>query len=128
MTKWTKTTLKDFDTYQKLCLEWQKRLGLTNWALYFQRDDDRSSYGRTRWDIDGAVATITLSKEWDDFRSINDSELNRLALHEMLHVLLAEIVHVAESRYTNDGELSVVEHHVLRRIENVILENSNAKV
>lgn len=69
----------------------------------------------------GAVASIRLSVNWDDARPKNDDEINKLALHEILHLLMAEYYSQAEARFTTQDSMEMTEHFIIRRLEGVLL-------
>lgn len=120
-----KTTKKDFELFREYSLSWQRKLGLVDWAIYYYHKKISDSYAATAWEMSSAVAVITLSTEWDEGRPFSNDELNRLSLHEMLHVLLAKFVAEAEDRYSNQIAMNIAEHSVIRSLENVLLEFSN---
>lgn len=115
-----KTTKRDFETFRAACLEWRKMLGLTEWTLYFAHDKLEGVYAQTCWNVESGIATITLSSTWDKYRPVNSEELGSVALHEVLHVLLAPFCDEAESRYATQKRLDAAEHAIIRRLETVL--------
>lgn len=124
----SKTSQLDFELFKSSALHWQKLLGITDWVIYFDHDNNTERYAGCAWSIPGGVATLSLSKTWDDVRPKNKKEIERCALHEMLHLLFARWIHEAESRYTALEVMEGMEHSVLRRIENVMMEYHHAEV
>jgi hypothetical protein len=104
-----------FDLYVKA---WQEKLGLQDWRLERARRKSRHMaevkiYHKARLanymvgDFGGAV--------------INAESLESTALHELLHVLLAELVNQAE--YGIEGEaLESAEHRVIHVLEKLLLK------
>ena len=121
-----KTTTKDFETFKTYCLKWQRELGLMNWNLYFEWKKNDEQYAGCNYSVPDGVATIALSKQWDDFRKVNKSELNRCALHEVLHILFAEFSSIAEERFTTLKAVDNVEHGIIHRLENALLGTGDA--
>lgn len=121
-----KTTKKDFVSFRGHCLEWQKKFGLLDWVVYFYHKKIDDSYANTMWQMSSSVAVITLSTSWDDGRPLSDVELDRLALHEVLHVLLAKLIAEAEARYTTQSAIDIAEHSIIRSLENSLMEFPNA--
>lgn len=115
-----KTTKRDFEFFKAAALEWQQRLGLTDWNLYFVHEKVDECYAQTRWELPATLATITLSLNWDSLRPKTDEELKVLALHEVLHVLFAPYCSAAEDRYLGPSQLHGVEHAIIRRLEKVL--------
>ena len=116
-----KTTKQDFADFTKHALEWQDRLGLTNWKLYFYHRHVDGSYADCSWDAESSVATIRLSTNWEPAREKSQDELRLLALHEVLHVFTAELCCYAEARYTTRSQIDTAEHSMIRRLENILM-------
>lgn len=115
-----KTTTKDFKFFKARAIKYQSLLGLMSWALYFNHEEVEGAYAVTAWSTNDMVASIRLATEWDDMRPKSNHELDRLALHEVLHVLLAPLVSEAEYRYASQDSILAVEHSIVRVLENTI--------
>jgi len=116
-----KTTKAHYLAFMKYAKEWRVKLGLTNWAVYYAHGKTEGSYAETGWKTSAAVAAITLSTDWDDFNEPTLPELRRLALHEMLHVLMAQLISEAQDRYATQLAIETAEHSIIRQLEEVIL-------
>lgn len=116
-----KTTKKDFELFKSFCDGHIKRLGLVEWSVHYNHGYIDGSYAETGYKLSGGVATITLSKHWDDLRPKTDEHINRLALHEVLHIVMAPLFAEAGERYTNQMALETAEHLIIRRLENVLV-------
>lgn len=116
-----KTTKRDFELFKDNFIKWQHKLGIIDWSLHFTHELVEGDYARTYYVLSGAVATVHLSTEWDDMRPKNDETIDRLALHETLHLLIAPLVAEAGARYTNQEAIDVAEHSIIRRLENTII-------
>jgi hypothetical protein len=116
-----KTTLKDFQLFKDCADRWIQKLSICNWAFYYEHKKLDGKYAETIWSSVDMIATIRLSKDWDDLRPKNDTEIDRLALHEVLHVLLAPLVSQAEWRYASQDGIITVEHSIVRSLENMLL-------
>jgi hypothetical protein len=114
-----KVTKADFELFKQSCDKYIKKLGLVNWSVHYQHEIREGSYAVTASDCDGRVATITLSTYWDDLRIKTDHEIDKLALHEVLHIMMAPILREAEQRYTTQYVLLDQEHDIIRRLENL---------
>lgn len=115
-----KTTYKDFETFKLCCEEWRKQFGLVDWVVYYKVSDIEDSYAQTKWDTNDRVATIEFSSTWDDMREISAVEIDKLALHEILHLVMAPLSSEAEYRYSTEGSIHTAEHAIVRTLENVI--------
>lgn len=116
-----KLTEQHFDIFKQSCLKYQKGFGLTNYGLFFSfkylADCEAScNYG----DLCDYMATITLSSDPDNrFTKENiEEELDRLAFHEVSHILLARLDAVGRSRYVDDCEFAESIHEIINRLEN----------
>lgn len=108
-TTWT----RDFE---RACLVWQARLGLTDWTIRFGVEKgDGTKWAHVDYDVDARQVQITAYT----FRELPRVSPDRIAMHEMLHILLADYVSIAANRGT-DTHADVVreEHRVIERLLN----------
>lgn len=116
-----KTTKKDFELFKQYCLEWQNKLGVKNWSVHYDHSDTDGAYARTYTKASEAIATTVLGTYWDDLRAKTDEEINRLALHETLHILFAHFMAEASYRFTSQDALETAEHSIIRQLENLLV-------
>jgi hypothetical protein len=114
-----KTTKKDFELFQKRSIAWQKELGLASWKLVFSHKPLKEKYAECSYRVKGRIARIVLATSWPD-RPINETTINQVALHEVLHLLLARLLVESEERYATQYELDVAEESIVVTLENVI--------
>jgi hypothetical protein len=127
----SKTTKEDFELFKKSATKWQNALSLTNWSLYFDHksEDMRDRYACVYWDMGAHLATIVFTKDWDDLRAKTEKEIEKVALHEVLHLVTANLMAEAEARYTSSSSIDIAEHEIIRRFEHILLvEREDAKV
>jgi len=93
---------------------------LIDWVVYFKHSEVEDSYARTSWDSNDRVATIEFSSTWDEMRNLSSEQLDKLALHEILHIVMAPLCSEAEYRYSTQEDIKNAEHSIVRRLENVI--------
>lgn len=79
---------------------------------------DITTQSTTVYNLDARHACISLPYEFEnDFCLVDD--LNKLALHEVLHIALADIIH--EANITKDTENIIhTEHALINRLMRVI--------
>jgi hypothetical protein len=115
-TKWTDA---DMSYFSGRVYYWQKAFGLHDWAIrtsYTQDDDDYAAVCRR--DIDNRAALITFNVDTTKPASSQArKDLNYYALHEVLHLLLADISRPKLKEKHRD----LKEHQVVRKIEAYIL-------
>jgi len=116
-----RTTKKDFYLFKRCCVEWVCKLGIKEWSIHYSQEDLPNEYAITRWDLSGGVATIVLGVYWDDLRPKTNETINRLALHEVLHLLVAPLTNQAFERFTTEETMNAVEHQLIRRLENIVV-------
>lgn len=70
---------------------YQEEFGLQDWAIYIDHENIEDAFACVHQRLDAQVATITLSRRWDGLRPLTGVELDRLALHEMIHILIGPV-------------------------------------
>jgi len=115
-----KTTKKQFSEFKKACLEWQKRLGLLDWSLYFGMSKLEDAYATVNINVLGRVATVLLTSVLEDKDVADNLDIGLTALHEMLHILLARMQYIATARYVTEEEVLEEEHSIIRVLEKVV--------
>ena len=122
------TSKKDFEYYCKRVRYWIDQFGLFEFEIDFVHRflGDEPGFlndytAGIRLSAAGRCATFYLNKDWG-LDKISNLALNRVAIHEVGHLLLCEYYHQATNRFgvTVSG-LEVTEHAIIRRLENFIL-------
>jgi hypothetical protein len=104
----------DFDFFKTRCEYWIKKLGLIEWFVYIvheEKDDEQILASASR-DITQRKSTITLNSKhaWRP-EEVTKNNLNKIALEEALHILLANISYYASQLY--DKDLVGEEEHII---------------
>jgi hypothetical protein len=113
---------KDFQYFKKRVMHWRLRLGLMDWDVVCKFASFSPDVGADCCaDHISRMAEIRLNSALsaDGMRPVNNATLDQWALHECLHVLLAEYRWFTV--HTEDKKLTAVEHGVIRAIENLLL-------
>lgn len=113
-----KTTRRDEAYFEARVRHWLRRFSLGDWKVEVYRKPlvEMSAACETWRDAHGAhiMLNSTLdsapSKRW----------LDRLALHEVGHVLLYDLKQLVNSRVVTDSMVDTAEHAVIRRLENAL--------
>lgn len=114
-----RTTKADYQSFLDSCNKYVDILGVKDWSIHYAHELVEGVYANTVTDVDGHVATIRFSKYWDDMRVKTPKEIDRLALHEILHIVFAPFLHEASARYTYPDIIRQYEHNIIRRLENL---------
>ncbi len=105
-----------FELFKDFCRQWQARLGLSDWRIYYSHENFKNCMAWCSRDYEGKCATIGLCVDLED-QEPTDAALEEWARHEVLHVLLGDISHLVNLRSISDNILSSTEHAVIRRLE-----------
>lgn len=115
------TTDANFAVFTEAASVWSHKLGLGDWSLNYYHEDmgdgPRDPLATCNADSEGRVATITLNKKWPDHVPLTQERLSQSAFHELCHVLLAELVWLANNRICTDNLLTAAQHSIIRRLE-----------
>ena len=111
-----------FRKYVNYSKFWINVLGLGDWEIryLFAKSEEDSPRAMTEVsDVNNRLVFITLYDTWDI--KPNDLNLKRVALHEILEVLLSDFWLIAANRgdFTMEG-LDRENHRIIRRLENFI--------
>lgn len=108
----------DAAQFRDECLKWQKRLNLMHWTLTFraERNSDSEIEALCDYDCETREAVLTYFIGVKDVSHPKDN-----ALHEMLHLLLADLnLAGVEASDEEDKRLVREEHKVIAVLEKVL--------
>ena len=112
-----KTSKTDFEYFIKQCNKYIDELSLRDWKYFFDHADHPNSYAWVQPDAEAKQAVVGLSPDWVTKKPTKDM-LDYCAKHEILHVLLADLVNVGKIRQSTDQDFSMAQHAIIRRLEN----------
>jgi hypothetical protein len=110
-----KYTKKDFKLFKKSLKYWLDKFGITEWEIdYVQHEID--SAARTTYNNKSKLACFQLANKINyDFCAQLD--MHRLALHEVIHLLLADLGYAIKETGDYDSDLAIAhEHAVVMRL------------
>ena len=114
-----KTSKKDFKVFVRECEATLDLLSLRDWRVVFLHQDEVDCLGWCRTDVEGKVSSVGLCKDWGNWKPTRD-EIKRVAKHEILHVLLADLTQCGKLRQSTDEDFSTAQHAIIRRLENIL--------
>jgi len=116
-------TQKDFEYFKKRVKYWLKKLGLKEWDAFFEfKKDTKGGFAEINWNYEGAKATITLKGKWHCKVSDKKYQIEKSALHEVLHLLLAPLAEQAMKKKFYPSEYRAEEHKIINRLISVLLK------
>lgn len=107
-------TPKAFNHFKKVFKEWQARLGLQEWTISFKKAEMDDAEACIDSNPESRTALVTINSR--PFHLKDDSDIEETALHEVLHLLLADLSHAAVDRYTDRETLVRVEEALVNRL------------
>lgn len=113
-----KLTAKEVNYFVERVRHWVKVLSLGDWKIeaYSKKLTDMSAACETWRNARGAHIMINEELDYPPARKW----LDRIALHEVGHVLLYDMKELINCRVVTDGMIETAEHSVIRRLENAL--------
>jgi hypothetical protein len=74
---------------------------------------------------DGKQVSLGLAKDWAN-NPVTPERVRAVALHEVLHVLLADLKDLVNQRVCTDAMVTEAQHAIIRRLEHFILGSGQA--
>jgi hypothetical protein len=113
-----KTTRKDEDYFEARVRHWLKVLNLGDWKVdvYRKKLEDMTAACELWHNAHGAHIMINTELAYQPEKKW----LDRLALHEVGHVLLCDLKRLINDRCVTDAMAETAEHAVIRRLESAL--------
>ena len=100
--------------------EWQARLGLGDWRIAVSDTPAKRNAAEVfKVDYEARLATIRLGTDLGG-TPVTEDALSALALHELCHVLLRELIVLARDPNTADDVLNSAEHRVVNTLQRLL--------
>jgi hypothetical protein len=113
-------TNKEFKQFSSSVNYWMNKFGITEWEYeIIHKQTDAAA--RTTYNNKSKLACFQLTKSIDyDF--CGQSDMNKLALHEVLHLLLADFGYAIDETKSYDSDLAIAhEHAVVMRLMKALI-------
>lgn len=103
------------DAFAMLMRKWQGELNLYDWRIERSpKPAGKNSLAEvTSMSLKDRLAIYKLGEDFGDSRPVTEQSLEEIACHEMLHVLLNELIEYAKDPHTKPEDLEAVEHRVI---------------
>ena len=118
------TTAQEYKAFILGVKHWMDAFGLTEWTPDFEHEHlDGGTLAQVQFDCQGKGCRFTYAKSvnTDAIQAkavINSPE--RLAIHEVLHLLLADLTYTASLRSIDEAVLIGREHEVINRLMRIL--------
>jgi hypothetical protein len=115
-----KATAKQFDLFKKTVALWVEKLGLREWRLEVELDDEDKEckcYGYCNSNWNNRTASIGMVET--TWHKLTDVEVKRTARHEVMELMMQPLWHVCLDREFNYDHGCATRHEVIRRLENL---------
>ena len=112
-----KTSKEDFEYFQDQCLKYIKQLGLLDFKIYWEHAKHPDAYAYITPEVNDGQAVIGLAINWGT-QKVTKQMLTYCAKHEVLHLLIADLVEVGKRRNSIAEDFTRAQHAIIRRLEN----------
>ncbi len=101
--------------FRRHLADWQDRLNLRDWRISLSETRAKPTVLAevSRRLLEDRLATIRLSEVWDENNPPTPELLEEVALHELLHIFLHELLEFAGTPGVNDSDVASQEHRVV---------------
>lgn len=106
---------KLFDRYME---HWQTVLNLCDWRIEKGLKPAKNAMASVEFHSPARLATYRLG-DWGG-TPITEKSLEQTAVHELLHVVLYDLVAVAQNRDAKDEDIEAAEHRVINVFERLL--------
>ncbi len=107
-----------FEEFKKEFVDWQERLGLTQYEIEFKHEVMLNKVATLQVNEMGKLVTVKLAKNLNKYRLEEGAEKH--ARHEILHLLLNRMRWLGEARYIENDDLQEEWEALVRRLEKVL--------
>ena len=116
-------TPEDAQIFAQSVRKWQQILSLGDWRIEKGSKSAKEAMASVEFNQTARLATYRLG----DFgaEKITPENLDKTALHELLHIFLYDLMCVATDPKSSDEEIEMQEHRVINLLENLLSKDSN---
>lgn len=104
--------------FDQFVQKWQTTLSLGDWRIERGQKPAKNAMASVEFNQGARLAVYRLG----DFgaEAITPQSLERTALHELLHILLHDLINAASDPRTSDDQMEAAEHRVINVLERVL--------
>jgi hypothetical protein len=115
-----KTTRKDYKYFSERVKYWQEKFNLGDWRIELCLEELEDVMAECQMWYDSHGAHVRMNTNFPN--PIDRQYINKLALHEVCHILLADFRRLANERIVTNEMLTLTEHAIVRRLETLLCE------
>lgn len=109
-----------FERFKKAFVEWQYKLGLTQYRIDFFHEYLEKSYSEIYVNEEEKTVRVSLTKKLNSDSVKSDEGPEKHAQHEALHLLLHRLLWLGQSRYIERTDLHEEWETLVRRLQKVL--------
>jgi hypothetical protein len=107
----------DIEAFRKALDTWQERMGLKDWRIVFSPKRAKNVMAQMdKWNWSQRQVTCRIGLDWMA-TPVTEVTITQTAVHELLHVLLYELIQSARNPSITDDDLASIEHRVINTLE-----------
>ena len=115
------TTIEDYENFKACCMKYKDLFGIVQYDLYFKHENLDGEISNVNCDIEAKNATIFFSTEITDICREKQDWIEATALHEVLHIVLGELVYLGRRRFVCETDLYAKSEEIVNLLENIIM-------
>jgi hypothetical protein len=118
-------TAEDTQYFAQCVKKWQEILSLGDWRIEKGLKPAKQAMASVEFNEGARLATYRLG----DFgaEKITHESLDSTALHELLHVMLHDLMTAAQDPKSSQDEIDKQEHRVINLLERLLLKDSDGR-
>jgi hypothetical protein len=114
-------TPDDIESFELHLREWQTRFGLLDWRIFMSPLPAKKVMAQMEnFDWQQRQVSCRLGHDWKSIK-VTPITLEQTAVHELLHVLLYELIESAKNNQISDEDLGSVEHRIINILERLLV-------
>ena len=113
-------TPEDADKFEAYIIKWQDKLNLKDWRIERSPKPSKHMAEVSRRLVEDRIATYRIGKHFGECK-VTEYSLESTAVHELIHILLSELISVAETKDHTQESLMSAEHRVVNTIERLLV-------
>ncbi len=114
-----KTTKEHYKLFVSECQRLVILWGLNDWKIYYEYGKSEGNRGKLWTNGEYHIATIQLAADWET-EVVTEQGIKSCARHEVIHLLFAYLVYIAECRFCTDTELYTEKERLVRHLQSIL--------